>query len=266
MPTYLDRILDTTVDRVKSEMRERPFDELEREARSAPPVRNFTRAIKQAGMSLVAEFKRRSPSKGQIRADRHPAGTADAYQVGGARAMSVLTEPRFFDGSMEDLQIARASCSLPVLRKDFMIHPYQVVQSRAGGADAILLIVAALPDPGLFSELADAAREYGMAALIEVHDPRELDAAFDIGPELIGVNQRSLLTFEVDVTLARRLRREIPRQVGMVAESGITSRAQVEELEEAGVDAILVGETLMRADDPSKAAAELLGGASRLIR
>jgi indole-3-glycerol phosphate synthase len=266
MPTYLDRILDTTVERVKSDMRERPFGELEREAKNAPPVRNFTRAIKQPGMSLVAEFKRRSPSKGQIRADRHPAGTADAYQVGGARAMSVLTEPRFFDGSMEDLQIARASCSLPVLRKDFMIHPYQVVQARAAGADAILLIVAALPDMGLFIELADAAREYGLAALIEVHDSEELDAAFELGPELIGVNQRSLLTFEVDVTLAARLRREIPRQVGMVAESGISTRAQVEELEEAGVDAILVGETLMRADDPGKAAAELLGGASRLIR
>lgn len=266
MPSYLDRILDTTVERVRNDMRERPFHELERDVKHAPPLRNFTRAIKEPGMSLVAEFKRRSPSKGQIRADRHPAGTADAYQVGGARAMSVLTEPRFFDGSMEDLRIARESCSLPVLRKDFVIHPYQVVQARAGGADAILLIVAALPDPALFSELADTAREYGLAALIEVHDPWELDAAFEIGPELIGVNQRSLLTFEVDITLAMRLRREIPRQVGMVAESGISSRQQVEELEEAGVDAILVGETLMRSDDPGKAAAELLGGASRLIR
>jgi indole-3-glycerol phosphate synthase len=265
MPSYLDRILDTTVERVKADMRERPFTDLEREAKIASPVRDFTEAIRKPGMSLVAEFKRRSPSKGPI-ANRKPAGTAYAYELGGARAMSVLTEPRFFDGSMEDLQIARSTCSLPVLRKDFTIHPYQVVEARARGADAILLIVAALPDMGLLIELADVAREYGLAALIEVHDPHELDAAFEIGPELIGVNQRNLLTFEVDDALAMRLRREIPREVGMVVESGISSRPQVEELEEAGVDAILVGETLMRSADPAKAAAELLGGASRLIR
>jgi indole-3-glycerol phosphate synthase len=261
MPTYLDRLLDATAVRLNADLRERPFGEVDVDARTAPVVRDFAAAIRKPGMSLVAEFKRRSPSKGQIRADLSPVGTAYAYETGGARALSVLTEPRFFEGSMEDLRAARSACSIPVLRKDFTIHPYQIAQARAGGADAILLIVAALPDQVLLRDLAAAADDYGVAALIEVHDSRELDTAFEIDPELIGVNQRSLLTFEVDVKLALRLRSEIPPDVGMVAESGITSRAQVEELEEAGVDAILVGETLMRSPDPIKATKELLGAA-----
>lgn len=259
MPSYLDRILDATSTKVQAEARLRSFDHLEREAEAAEPPRDFLGAMRAPGMSLIGEFKRRSPSKGEIRADRSPAGMADAYQHGGARAMSVLTEPRFFSGSIEDMQRARESCDLPVLRKDFLIDPYQVVQSRAAGADAILLIVAALPDMGLFAEMAEMARHYRMTALVEVHDPHELDAAFEVEPQLIGVNQRNLSTFEVDLTLAIRLRSEVPRQVAMVAESGISNRSQVADLEEAGVDAILVGESLMRSDDTTRAVAVLLG-------
>lgn len=259
MRSYLDRILEFTYNRVEDEKRGRSFGDLDREARALPPARPFLAAMRGERISLVAEFKRRSPSKGQIRVDFEPAQAAEAYQQGGASAMSVLTEPQFFDGSMHDLQAARNACRLPVLRKDFMVDPWQVAEARAGGADAILLIAAALTDFGRFTELADAADDYGMTALVEIHDPHELDAAFDMEPQLVGVNQRNLSTFEVDTGLAIRLRRQIPREVSMVAESGITSREQVEELQEAGVDAILVGETLMRAEDPAQAAAELLG-------
>jgi len=257
--TYLDRILEFTYDRVAGEKQKQSFGDLDREARALPQTRPFLAAMKGERISLIAEFKRRSPSRGEIRLDFEPADAAGAYQRGGASAMSVLTEPQFFGGSMQDLKAARAACRLPVLRKDFIVDPYQVVQARAGGADAILLIVAALPDIGLFTELAGAAADYGMTALVEIHDPHELDAAFHVEPRLVGVNQRNLSTFEVDTGLAVKLRREIPSEVAMVAESGIASHEQVEELQEAGVDAILVGETLMRAEDPSRAAAELLG-------
>ena len=259
MATYLDRILEYTYDRVADEKRRQSFGDLDREAEAMPPPRPFLAAMRGDHISLIAEFKRRSPSKGEIRMDFEPAQGAEAYEQGGASAMSVLTEPQFFAGSMDDLRAARDACRLPVLCKDFTVDPYQVVQARAGGADAILLIVAAVPDRGRFKELAAAAGEYGMAALVEVHDPHELDAAFGVEPKLVGVNQRNLSTFDVDTGLAAKLRKEIPQEVAMVAESGITSRSQVEELEKAGVDAILVGEWLMRAEDPSKAAAELLG-------
>jgi indole-3-glycerol phosphate synthase len=261
--TYLDRILERTRARVELNRRERPFEELDREARNAGRQRDFAGAIRAEGMSLIAEFKRRSPSKGVIRADIDPAEVADAYERGGARALSVLTEPEFFSGSLDDLARARGATSLPVLRKDFVIDLYQVVEARAGGADAVLLIVAALPDPGLFAELASAAAHHGLAALVEVHNEWELDAAFEVEPELVGVNQRDLRTFNVDNGLAIRLRRRVPAAVPLIAESGIATRADVEALEEAAVDGMLVGETLMRAGDPARAAQELLGTAGQ---
>src|SRR2546421_1681802 len=259
METYLDRILDATRARVAQSRRRRSCEGLDREARNPPPPRPFADAIRAPGMSLIAEFKRRSPSAGEIRAGADPAEVAAAYQRGGARALSVLTEPEFFSGSLDDLAKARQASTLPVLRKDFVVDPYQIVEARAGGADAVLLIVAAIPDPVLFAELADAAAHYGLAALVEVHSEWELDAAFEIAPELVGVNQRDLRTFDVDKGLAIRLRRRIPPDVAMVAESGIADRADVAALEEAGVRAMLVGETLMRAGDPARAARELLG-------
>jgi len=206
METYLDRILDRTRARVEASRRERPFEELDRETRNAGPTRGFTEAIRSGGMSLIAEFKRRSPSKGLIREDVDPADVAGAYERGGARALSVLTEPEFFSGSLEDLAKARQATALPVLRKDFVVDLYQIVEARAGGADAVLLIVAAIPDPALFAELADAAAHYGLAALVEVHSEWELDDAFEVEPGLVGVNQRDLRTFDVDEGLAIRLR------------------------------------------------------------
>lgn len=210
-------------------------------------------------MSLVAEFKRRSPSAGPIAEVADPAQVAAAYERGGAAAVSVLTEPDFFGGSLDDLDRARGACGLPVLRKDFVIDPYQLVEARAAGADAALLIVAALRDAGLFAELAGAARELRLPVLVEVHDERELDAAFGADADLVGVNQRDLRTFEVDTSLAARLRPRVPSEVPVIAESGISSRADVEALAEAGVDGILVGEHLMRSEDPARAAAELIG-------
>jgi indole-3-glycerol phosphate synthase len=257
--TYLDKILERTRVRVELDRRERPFEELDRESRNVGPKRDFVGAIRAEGMSLIAEFKRRSPSKGVIRADVDPADVAGAYERGGARALSVLTEPEFFSGSLDDLARAREATMLPALRKDFVVDLYQIVEARAAGADAVLLIVAALPDPALFADLAAAATHYGLAALVEVHSEGELDAAFEDEPAVVGVNQRDLRTFDVDKGLAIRLRRRVPPDVPVVAESGIVTRADVEALDEAGVEGMLVGETLMRAGDPARAAKELLG-------
>jgi len=256
---YLDTILERTRARIEQAMRRRRFEDLDREVRDVGPTRDFAGAIWSPGLSLIAEVKRRSPSKGVIREGIDPAEVAAAYEEGGARALSVLTEPEFFGGTLEDLAKARGATGLPVLRKDFVLDTYQVVEARAGGADAVLLIVAALPDVGLFGDLAAAAAHHNLAALIEVHSEWELDQAFEIEPELVGVNQRDLRTFDVDTGLAARLRRRIPRESAVVAESGIATRADVEALETAHVDAMLVGETLMRAGDPAAAVRELLG-------
>lgn len=257
--TYLDRILGGTRLRLSETKRRRSFGDLERDVRDAAPTRDFAAALREPGMSLIAEFKRKSPSKGVIRADAMPVRVARSYERGGARALSVLTEPEFFSGFLIDLQAARGVTALPALRKDFVLDPYQVLEARVAGADAVLLIVAAINDSGLFAELAAAATDYGLAALVEVHDERELDAAFEVEPAIVGINQRNLRTFTVDTGLAIRLRARIPKEVTAVAESGIGTRRDVESLEEAGVDAILVGESLMRARDPAAATASLLG-------
>jgi indole-3-glycerol phosphate synthase len=257
--TYLDRILEATRERVDDEKRKASFNDLDRDAAGISEPRDFAGAIRSEGMSLIAEVKRASPSAGLIQPDVEPQRLAEAYERGGAAALSVLTEPYFFQGSVEDLKAARRACQLPVLRKDFMLDPYQIVQSRVEEADAILLIVAALPDRGLFAEMAAVAEEYELAALIEVHDAFELELAFKVDAGLVGINQRNLVTFEVDRGLAARLRPFIPDEVAVVAESGIEAREQVEELEEAGVNAVLVGEALMRAEDPGRAVSDLLG-------
>lgn len=259
MDTYLDRILAATRARLSESRRHRSLGDLEGDARAQPSPRDFAGALQAEGISLIAEFKRRSPSKGVIRADATPARTARAYERGGARALSVLTEPEFFSGSLADLPAARGVTALPALRKDFVIDAYQVVEARAAGADAVLLIAAALGDPGRYADLAAAARDYGLAALVEVHDEWELDAAFAVEPAIVGVNQRDLKTFAVDTRLAIRLRARVPEGVIVVAESGIATRADVEALEEAEIDAVLVGESLMRAADPAAATAALLG-------
>lgn len=257
--SYLDRILVDASARLEQRMGEKPLSELQAALEAAPPVRDFEKALTRPGMSVIAEIKRKSPSAGPLKAEVDVAETAHAYESGGARALSVLTEKRFFAGSLEDLSEARRNCSLPVLRKDFLLDPYQVVEARGAGADACLLIAAALSRGDILEEMVAAVEEHGMTPLIEVHSEDELDAVMNLGPRVIGVNQRDLTTFEIDINLAIRLRKLIPQEIIVVAESGIKTRDQVEQMEQAGIEAILVGETLMRATDVAGAVRELLG-------
>lgn len=256
--SHLLRILESTRKRVDQLLEEAPIELLEVSALERGPIRDFRAAIASPGISLIAEIKRRSPSAGIISDDVDPADIAREYERGGARALSVLTEPHFFEGSLADLEEARNACSLPVLRKDFVIDPYQITEARAMGADAILLIVAAFDDAKMLGELYRMARDRGMTSLVEIHDGRELEIAMELVPEIIGINQRNLQTFEVDITLAARMRAEIPSNVLVVAESGIGTRDHVVALADAGVNAILVGESLMRSPDRTAAVASLL--------
>jgi indole-3-glycerol phosphate synthase len=211
-------------------------------------VRDFAAALRGRGVSLIAEHKRRSPSAGAIREDLTLEEVVRAYERGGASAISVLTEAPSFGGSVGDLAAARTASTLPILRKDFIVDSYQVEESFAIGADAILLIVAALEDRQL-AELHDQALQLGIAALVEIHDERELERALAVGAELIGINNRDLTTLEVDTGRTFALRERIPESATVVAESGFSARAQIEQLEAAGVDAVLVGEALMRSAD-----------------
>ncbi|HEY2652491.1 MAG TPA: indole-3-glycerol phosphate synthase TrpC, partial [Solirubrobacteraceae bacterium] len=206
--------------------------------------------------SLIAEHKRRSPSAGAIREDLTLEDVVASYQRGGAAALSVLTENPNFGGSLDDLRRARAASSLPILRKDFIVDPYQLHESLAAGADAILLIVAALEDPHL-SALNDLASELGLAVLVEVHDERELHRALAVGAGLIGINNRDLTTLEVDTRRTFELRARVPTGKVVVAESGFSRRAELDELAAAGVDAVLIGEALMRSPRIEPAVREL---------
>jgi indole-3-glycerol phosphate synthase len=238
-----------------------PLAEVERAAAAAPAARSLTQSVRAAaGMPCIAEFKRRSPSRGWIHQGADPVPVARAYATGGAAAMSVLTDGPFFGGSLDDLRRARAAVALPILRKDFLVDPYQVAEARAAGADVVLLIVAALGDGDLAALLA-ATRRWGMEALVEAHDEDEVRRALAAGAAVIGVNHRDLRTFEMDMHLATRLRPLIPTDRLLVAESGIKTAADVRRLRAAGIDAILVGETLMQAPDPAAALRALAGGA-----
>jgi indole-3-glycerol phosphate synthase len=207
---------------------------------------------------LIAEHKRSSPSAGVIRADLELADVVGAYERGGARALSVLTEEGRFGGRLEDLAAARAAAGLPILRKDFIVEEYQVYEALAGGADAILLIVAAL-ETGALIRLHSLATQLGLATLVEVHDAIELDAAHEIGAEIVGINNRDLTTLEVDIERTYELAPEVRDGALVVAESGFRGHAQLVRLEQAGVDAVLIGEALMRAPDIEAATRDLLG-------
>lgn len=257
MSSFLDRILAGTREDVSRRMSERPLAELKEEAASRER-RSLSAALAAPGISLIAEIKRASPSKGTINEDVDVAGTARLYELAGARAISVLTEERYFRGSLDDLRQARQATGLPLLRKDFIIDPYQVWEAAAAGADAILLIVATLSA----AELADLYREAGEAGLeclVEVHGRNEMEAAGSLGASIIGVNNRNLSTFEVNLDTTLRMAAERPPGALIVGESGISSPRDVERLKEAGVDGILVGERLMRSADPGGAIRELLG-------
>jgi indole-3-glycerol phosphate synthase len=258
MATFLENVVERTQADLVRRKRALPASELERRLGPARRGRPFSEALIDEGISLIAEMKRASPSRGPIRPGASVSDVVRAYQAGGARAVSVLTEEAYFGGSHDDLVEARAACDLPLLRKDFVVDEYQLLEARAAGADAVLLIVAAL-DGWRLAELVAATSELGMDSLVEVHDEEEIGLAVESGAEVIGINNRDLHSLEVDLRTAFRLLADIPAGTVVVAESGITRPAHVRELEEAGVDAILVGEALMRADDPERAIRELLG-------
>lgn len=233
--------------------------EFRRGAAEASPVRDFAAALRRGGPTVIAEIKRASPSKGDLRPDLDPADLARAYERGGAAALSVLTEEPHFRGSLDDLRRARAACALPVLRKDFLLQEWEVVEARAAGADAVLLIVAALPPDRLLAML-DAASEQGLAALVEVHDEAELDVALGAGARIVGINNRDLRSFRVDLEITRRLVPRIPEGVIRVSESGI---GRPEDLRNLGsVEAVLVGESLVTSPDPEAALRTLRSGAT----
>jgi indole-3-glycerol phosphate synthase len=210
-------------------------------------------------VNVIAECKRRSPSRGVLRADYEPAAIARSYAEAGAAAVSVLTEPTFFDGALEHLTAVRAAVAVPVLRKDFIVSEYQVLEAKAAGADAVLLIVAAL-SPAQLRSLADCAAEWGMDALVEVHNAEELSAALDSGAQVIGVNNRNLRTLEVDVKASEDLIAVMPRNVVAVSESGLRTPDDLARLRQLGYRAFLIGERLMAVADPGQALRELLAG------
>lgn len=260
MSDILDRILAVKRDEVAAARSCVPLGELRASAEAAPPARAFVdgmrRRIAAGEAAVIAEIKKASPSRGVLRADFRPAGIAASYQRHGAACLSVLTDRQFFQGAPGFLQEARAACELPVLRKDFLVDPYQLYEARAMGADAVLLIVAALDLPALRDFEAIAA-SLGMAVLVEVHDRRELDLALQLATPLLGINNRSLRSFAVSLQTTLELLPEIPDDRLVVTESGILARADVRLMREHGVHAFLVGEAFMRAEEPGEALAGL---------
>ncbi len=258
----LAQILAATRQRVAASREARPLAALERLAALLPAPIDLAARLQRPGVQLIAEIKRRSPSRGDLRPDLAPASLATAYADGGAAALSVLTEPAYFGGALEDLLAARkglrlARYGLPLLRKDFIVDPYQVVEARAFGADAILLIVAALEQNELAALYAEAGR-WGLRALVEVHAEAELERALALGAEIVGINSRNLRDLTMDCSAVERLRPLIPRGHLVVAESGIREAGDVRRLRSLGVDAMLVGEALVRSPLPAEAARELV--------
>ena len=254
----LSAIVAATRTRVRDARARIPASVLESQVTSRQPPRGFRAALGEPGLRVIAECKRRSPSRGVLRASYDPVAIARGYERAGAAALSVLTEPTFFDGAIEHLEAVRDTVGLPILRKDFIVDPYQLLEARAAGADAVLLIVAALEDRDLRG-LRDQARTLGLDVLVEVHDEEELARAIDAGTDLVGVNNRNLRTLAVDVDASYRLAPRIPPAVLAVAESGLRHREDLERLHAAGYRAFLVGERFMTAADPGAALRELVG-------
>ena len=264
-PSVLERIVHSTREELARRKLALSPQALQREVAEREATRGFRAALARPGIAVIAEFKRRSPSAGELRERADPAEVVRAYERGGASALSVLTEGPNFGGSLADLTAAHGVSTLPTLRKDFIVEDYQLLEARAAGADAVLLIVAALTDAEL-GTLYESARQLGLDVLVEVHDRPELDRALALDVELIGINNRDLRDFSVDVGRTRELRGAIPDGVVVVSESGIAAAEQLRSLEREGVDAVLVGESLMRAREPELALRALLGvdeGAAR---
>ncbi|QEA14531.1 indole-3-glycerol phosphate synthase TrpC [Comamonas flocculans] len=266
MPDILQAICATKAQEVAAGKARMPLTTLRARAEAAAPARDFVASLRAriaAGQAaVIAEIKKASPSQGVIRADFQPAQLARSYARGdgalAAACLSVLTDAPYFQGAPEYLQQARAACALPVLRKDFMIDPWQVHEARAMGADCILLIAACLED-GQMADMEALAHALGMAVLVEVHDAPELERALRLKTPLIGINNRNLRSFEVSLQTTLRLRPQVAPDRLLVAESGIATRADVQTLRAAGIQAFLIGETLMRSDDPGLALGQLFG-------
>jgi len=259
MSNVLERIVDVTRDEVRRRRKETPLADLESRLGPHREGRPFAEALVRPGVSVIAEHKRRSPSAGEIRAGATVTDIAQAYERGGAAALSVLTEGPHFGGTLADLEEARGAVELPILRKDFMVDAYQVYEAAVAGADAILLIVAALEPKELVS-LYNEALGVDLDVLVEVHDEEELETALEaIDMDVIGINNRNLVDFTVDVERTYELLSDVPAGKTVVSESGFHTREQIEELERVGVDAVLIGETLMRAPDPEIALRDLCG-------
>jgi len=257
--SILDEICRNTIKEVAERERRCSVDQMRSACAAAKPPRGFRNAlVDAAGVALIAEIKKASPSAGVIRGDFDPVCIARDYEAGGATALSVLTDTRYFQGSLEYLKAVREAVALPLLRKDFTLTPYQVYEARAAGADAVLLIVACLEDD-LLAELKALSESLGMDALVEVHDEEEVERALACGAGLVGVNNRNLKDFSVDLATTRRIGSMLPAGVVLVSESGIKSRQDVVRAGAYGARAVLVGECLMRRDDIRAATRELAG-------
>ncbi|MFM1975092.1 MAG: hypothetical protein RL524_1079 [Actinomycetota bacterium] len=253
-------VLDSIIEGVREDLAARrlPLSQLHEQLSQAPKVIDAHERLLAAPMTVIAEVKRASPSKGALAAISDPRALAAQYQEAGAAVISVLTEQRRFGGSLEDLVAVRSEVEIPILRKDFMVDEYQFFEARAAGADVVLLIVAALSKHQL-KDYYDLATELGMAVLVETHTHQEIEDAMEIEPRIIGVNARNLKTLEIDLAAFTQLIPEIPSTVIRVAESGISARSEVEIAQGAGAQAILVGETLVKSGDPAAAINQLLG-------
>src|SRR4051794_8394718 len=254
----IEQLISVAREGVEERRGQVPQADLESRLSARGEDRPFNEALVRPGLSLISEFKRRSPSAGEIAAAATVPEQVGAYERGGAAALSVLTDERHFGGSLEDLRAARASCDLPILRKDFIVDPYQLYEAATNGADAVLLIVRALDDAELRS-LYGEARGLDLDCLVEVHDEAELERALDADADVIGINNRNLDEGTVDVATTYELMPDVPAGKTVVAESGISERAELEELERVGVDAVLIGGALMSAGDPEAKVRELTG-------
>lgn len=258
--TFLDRIVKDKRQELDAVERGASFADIKARLEEAPPPRAFREAISRESLCLIAEVKKASPSRGALRADIDAVSLATCYAKNGAAAISVLTDAKYFQGSLEDLLAVRRSLpdGPPLLRKDFIFDIYQLYEARCYGADAVLLIAAIL-NPGVLAQFVSLAGSLGMAALVEVHNELEMERAMMAGAEIIGINNRDLRTFDVDLEVTQRLRPLVPPEKTVVSESGVTRREHMEQLELIGVNAALVGETLVTAADPAAKIRELMG-------